>query len=351
MSRYLDSKFAALLPYVPGEQPKDRPYIKLNANESPYPPSPLVLEALRSEEAAALNLYPDAACRELTALLAEHLGVGEGNILLANGSDDILNFCFLAFCERGVVFPDISYGFYEVFADLYHIDVRRPAMGEGLTIDPRDYTGTGRCVVIANPNAQTGVALPLSAVEGIVKGSPESVVVVDEAYVDFGGETAVPLVGKYENVLVVRTFSKSASLAGARLGYAVGPEELIEDLKKLKYSTNPYSVNRTALIAGAAAIRDWSYSAENCRSIASERERLASELKARGFELTDSRTNFVLAKPSGIGAKAYMEALRERGILIRYLGGALADRVRITIGTPGQMDALLEATDEILKRS
>ena len=351
MSRYLDSKFAALLPYVPGEQPKDRPYIKLNANESPYPPSPLVLEALRSEEAAALNLYPDAACRELTALLAEHLGVGEGNILLANGSDDILNFCFLAFCERGVVFPDISYGFYEVFADLYHIDVLRPKMGAGLTIDPADYTGTGRCVVIANPNAQTGVALPLEAVEGIVKGSPDSVVVVDEAYVDFGGETAVPLVSKYDNVLVVRTFSKSASLAGARLGYAVGPEELIEDLKKLKYSTNPYSVNRTALIAGAAAIRDWSYSAENCRSIASERERLASELKARGFELTDSRTNFVLAKPSGIGAKAYMEALRERGILIRYLGGALADRVRITIGTPGQMDALLEATDEILKRS
>lgn len=351
MSRYLDSKFAALLPYVPGEQPKDRPYIKLNANESPYPPSPLVLEALRPEEAAALNLYPDAACRELTALLAEHFGVGEGNILLANGSDDILNFCFLAFCERGVVFPDISYGFYEVFADLYHIDVLRPKMGAGLTIDPADYTGTGRCVVIANPNAQTGVALPLEAVEGIVKGSPESVVVVDEAYVDFGGETAVPLVGKYENVLVVRTFSKSASLAGARLGYAVGPEELIEDLKKLKYSTNPYSVNRTALIAGAAAIRDWSYSAENCRSIASERERLASELKARGFELTDSRTNFVLAKPRGIGAKEYMEALRERGILIRYLGGALADRVRITIGTPGQMDALLEATDEILKRS
>ena len=351
MSRYLDSKFAALLPYVPGEQPKDRPYIKLNANESPYPPSPLVLEALRSEEAAALNLYPDAACRELTALLAEHLGVGEGNILLANGSDDILNFCFLAFCERGVVFPDISYGFYEVFADLYHIDVLRPKMGAGLTIDPADYTGTGRCVVIANPNAQTGVALPLEAVEGIVKGSPDSVVVVDEAYVDFGGETAVPLVSKYDNVLVVRTFSKSASLAGARLGYAVGPEELIEDLKKLKYSTNPYSVNRTALIAGAAAIRDWSYSAENCRSIASERERLASELKARGFELTDSRTNFVLAKPRGIGAKEYMEALRERGILIRYLGGALADRVRITIGTPGQMDALLEATDEILKRS
>ena len=351
MSRFLDSKFSNLEPYVPGEQPKDREYIKLNANESPYPPTPAVLEALRSEAATALNLYPDAACRELTALLAEHLGVGEGNILLANGSDDILNFCFLAFCERGVVFPDISYGFYEVFADLYHIDVLRPKMGAGLTIDPADYTGTGRCVVIANPNAQTGVALPLEAVEGIVKGSPESVVVVDEAYVDFGGETAVPLVGKYENVLVVRTFSKSASLAGARLGYAVGPEELIEDLKKLKYSTNPYSVNRTALIAGAAAIRDWSYSAENCRSIASERVRLVSELKARGFELTDSRTNFVLAKPRGIGAKEYMEALRERGILIRYLGGALADRVRITIGTPGQMDALLEATDEILKRS
>ena len=161
MSRFLDSKFSNLEPYVPGEQPKDREYIKLNANESPYPPTPAVLEALRSEAATALNLYPDAACRELAGLLAEQFGLGEGNVLLANGSDDILNFCFLAFCERGVVFPDVSYGFYEVFADLYHIDVRRPAMGEGLTIDPRDYTGTGRCVVIANPNAQTGVALPL----------------------------------------------------------------------------------------------------------------------------------------------------------------------------------------------
>lgn len=351
MSRYLDSRFAFLEPYVPGEQPKDREYIKLNANESPYAPSPLVREALRSAEAESLNLYPDAACRELTSLIAGHFGLEEGQVLLANGSDDILNFCFSAFCERGVVFPDISYGFYEVFADLYHIDALRPRMGEGLTIDPRDYTGTGRCVVIANPNAQTGVALPLAAVEGIVKGSPESVVVVDEAYVDFGGETAVPLIGRYPNVLVVRTFSKSASLAGARLGYALGPEPLIEDLKRLKYSTNPYSVNRTALCAGAAAMRDWSYCAANCRRIALERRRLTAELVKRGFELTDSSANFVLARPCLIGAKEYMEALRERGILIRYLGGALSDWVRITIGTPGQMDALLDATDEILKRS
>lgn len=351
MSRFLDSKFSNLEPYVPGEQPKDREYIKLNANESPYPPTPAVLEALRSEAATALNLYPDAACRELAGLLAEQFGLGEGNVLLANGSDDILNFCFLAFCERGVVFPDVSYGFYEVFADLYHIDVRRPAMGEDLTIDPRDYTGTGRCVVIANPNAQTGVALPLSAVEGIVKGSPESVVVVDEAYVDFGGETSAPLVSKYPNVLVVRTFSKSGSLAGARLGYALGPEPLIEDLKKLKYSTNPYSVNRTALAAGAAAVRDWAQCAANCRRIALERRRLTAELVKRGFELTASSANFVLARPCLIGAREYMEALRERGILIRYLGGKLADWVRITIGTPEQMDALLAATDEILKVS
>ena len=351
MSRFLDSKFSMLEPYVPGEQPKDREYIKLNANESPYAPSPAVLDALRSAQSAALNLYPDAACRELAALVAGQFGLGEGNVLLANGSDDILNFCFLAFCERGVVFPDVSYGFYEVFADLYHIDTLRPAMGEGLTIDPRDYTGTGRCVVIANPNAQTGVALPLAAVEGIVKGSPDSVVVVDEAYVDFGGETAVPLVSKYDNVLVVRTFSKSASLAGARLGYAVGPEGLIEDLKKLKYSTNPYSVNRVALEVGAAAVRDWAYYAANCRRIALERRRLTSELVKRGFELTGSSANFVLARPCLIGAKEYMEALKARGILIRYLGSKLADWVRITLGTPEQMDALLAATDEILERS
>ena len=310
-----------------------------------------MLEALRSPEAAALNLYPDAACRELSSLIAAQFGLREGNVLLANGSDDILNFCFLAFCEKGVVFPDISYGFYEVFADLYHIDALRPKMGEGLTIDPRDYTGTGRCVVIANPNAQTGVALPLAAVEGIVKGSPESVVVVDEAYVDFGGETAAPLVEKYPNVLVVRTFSKSASLAGARLGYALGAEALIEDLKKLKYSTNPYSVNRTALCAGAAAIRDWACCAANCRRIAFERRRLTAELVKRGFELTDSSANFVLARPCLIGAREYMEALRERGILIRYLGGALSDWGAHNDSTPEQMDALLAATDEILKRS
>ena len=350
MSRYMNSRYAALDAYVPGEQPKGE-FIKPNANESPYPPSPAVLAAVRGEEGSLLNMYPDAACRALDAALAGALGVTPDNIVCANGSDDILNFCFLAFCERGVVFPDISYGFYEVFADLYHIDALRPKMGEGLTIDPRDYTGTGRCVVIANPNAQTGVALPLAAVEGIVKGSPESVVVVDEAYVDFGGETAAPLVEKYPNVLVVRTFSKSASLAGARLGYALGAEALIEDLKKLKYSTNPYSVNRTALCAGAAAIRDWACCAANCRRIAFERRRLTAELVKRGFELTDSSANFVLARPCLIGAREYMEALRERGILIRYLGGALSDWVRITIGTPEQMDALLAATDEILKRS
>ena len=350
MSRYLDSKFAALLPYVPGEQPKDRPYIKLNANESPYPPSPLVLEALRSEEAAALNLYPDAACRELTALLAEHLGVGEGNILLANGSDDILNFCFLAFCERGVVFPDISYGFYEVFADLYHIDVLRPKMGAGLTIDPADYTGTGRCVVIANPNAQTGVALPLEAVEGIVKGSPESVVVVDEAYVDFGGESCVPLIDNYENLLVVQTFSKSRQLAGARLGLAMGNAKLIADLNRVKFSLNPYNINRLTLKAGKAALEDTDYFDKTRAAIVETRGWTKQQLEARGFAVLDSRSNFLFASTDKkSGGELYLK-LKEKGVLVRHFDAPrISNWLRITIGTPDDMTALLRALDEILE--
>ena len=250
MSRYMNPRYAALEAYVPGEQPKGE-FIKLNANESPYPPSPGVLEAVRGAEGTALNMYPDAACRALDAALAESLGVGPENILCANGSDDILNFCFMAYGQSGALFPEITYGFYEVFCALHGIEARRAPMHEGLALDPADYFDAGRLVVIANPNAQTGVEMPLAGVEAIVRNNPGNVVVVDEAYVAFGGESALPLTKKYPNVLVVRTFSKSRSMAGARLGFAVGGAELIADLSKLKYSTNPYSVNRTALAAGS----------------------------------------------------------------------------------------------------
>ena len=346
MSRYINPRYAALEAYVPGEQPKGE-FIKLNANESPYPPSAGVLEAVRGAEGTALNMYPDAACRELGAALAQSLGVGPENILCANGSDDILNFCFMAFGQNGAIFPEITYGFYEVFCALHGIEARRAPMREGLALEPADYFDAGRLVVIANPNAQTGVEMPLAGVEAIVRNNPGNVVVVDEAYAAFGGESALPLTKKYPNVLVARTFSKSRSMAGARLGFAVGPAELIADLNKLKYSTNPYSVNRTALAAGIAAVRDNAYYEANCAKIAGTRDSFAEALKGRGWYLTNSKANFVLAKPPEGGAKELQEALKGRGILVRYLGGALSEYLRITIGTPEQMETLLAAIDSI----
>ena len=346
MSRYLDPRFESLEAYVPGEQPKGE-YIKLNANESPYPPSPAVIEAIRGAEGSALNMYPDAACRELGAALAASLGVEPDNILCANGSDDILNFCFMAYGQNGALFPSITYGFYEVFCALHGIVERRATMHEGLTLCPEDYFNAGCLVVLANPNAQTGVEMPLAGVEEIVKNNPDSIVVVDEAYVAFGGTSALPLTKKYDNVLVVRTFSKSRSMAGARLGFAVGCAGLIADLRRLKYSTNPYSVNRSALAAGVAAVKDSTYYEANCAKIVETREKFSKELKNRGWQLTDSRANFVLARPPRGEAAGIAGALKERGILVRYLGGELADYLRITIGRPEQMEALLAALDEL----
>lgn len=346
MSRFLNSRYASLEAYVPGEQPRGE-FIKLNANESPYPPSEGVLAAVRGAEGSALNMYPDAACRALDAALAGALGVEPENIVCANGSDDILNFCFMAFGEHGALFPEITYGFYEVFCALHHIDEKRAPMHEGLTLAPEDYFDARRLVVIANPNAQTGVELPQSAIEEIVKRNPDSVVVVDEAYVAFGGTSALPLTKKYSNVLVVRTFSKSRSLAGARLGFAVGCKELIDDLKRLKFSTNPYSVSRSALAAGVAAVNDSAYYEANCARIAAEREKFAAALKERGWYLTDSKANFVLAKPASGSAQDIAAALKAHGILVRFLGGELSEYLRITIGTPEQMDKLLAALDTI----
>ena len=347
MSRFMNPRYSALEEYIPGEQPKGE-FIKLNANENPYPPSAAVLEAVRGAEGAALNMYPDAACRELDSALAELLSLEPENILCANGSDDILNFCFMAFGQNGALFPRITYGFYEVFCALHGIKERRAPMREGLTLRPEDYFDAGCLVVIANPNAQTGVEMPLEGLEAIVRNNPDNVVVVDEAYVAFGGTSALPLVKKYPNVLVTRTFSKSRSMAGARLGFAAGSAELIADLKKLKYSTNPYSVNRTALAAGIAAVRDNDYYVANCAKIAETRDNFAEALKKRGWHLTDSKANFVLAKPPAGEAKELQSALKERGILVRYLGGALSEYLRITIGTPEQMQALLAAMDGII---
>lgn len=348
-SRYLSPRFAGLSEYVPGEQPRDRAYIKLNTNESPYPPPQSLIDALSAEEAAKLNLYPDPDCNELACALARRYGVEKENIFLANGSDDILNFSFMGFCPRGVVFPEISYGFYEVYANLYGLDYTKIPLKEDFHIDWRDYCTVGKTVVVANPNAQTGVAIPVARIEEIVKSNPDDLVLVDEAYVDFGWESCVPLTKKYPNLLVCQTFSKSRSLAGARLGFAIGCRELIGDLNKLKYSTNPYNINRLSQIAGAAAIAEDGYFAENCRKIAETRDYVRAELEARGFYVTDSSANFLLAKAGSTGGEELYLRLKRKGILIRHFSDKLiSDYIRITIGTREQMDALLAAIDEIV---
>ena len=350
MSSFLDSRLEALEAYVPGEQPDDREYIKLNANESPYPPSPGVLRAV-SALAGRMNLYPDAACRGLKAALARRYGVGPENVMVTAGSDDILNFCFLGLCRHGVAYPAVSYGFYEVFSQLHGVDRREIPMGPGLTIDIAAWEGLGRTVVLANPNAQTGIALPLADIERIVAANAGELVVVDEAYVDFGAESAAKLLGKYENLLVVRTFSKSRSLAGARLGFALGEAGLIADLERIKYSTNPYSVSMLSLAAGEAALAEDSYYAEKCAIIAEEREKLKLELEKLGFSSTPSMANFLLSRPpEGVGAEELFLELRRRGILLRYFaGGALADYLRITVGSPEQNEALLRELRGVLE--
>lgn len=351
MSQYLSSRFAGLTEYVPGEQPRDQQYIKLNTNESPYPPSKGVLEAISAAEVAKLNLYSDPDARELASALAAHYGVGPENIMLSNGSDDILNFCFMAFCDGGVVFPEVTYGFYQVYAALHGVSCETPSLNPDFSINPSDYRGAGKTVVLANPNAQTGLALPLSDIERIVRSNPGNVVVVDEAYVDFGGESAAVLTKQYENLLVVQTYSKSRSMAGARLGYAIGPRDLIADLNKLKYSTNPYNLNRLTQLAGVAALRDQAYYNENCKRIQETRTFTRKALLDLGFACTDSRANFLLAASPDIPGGELYRKLKAMGILVRHFSDPkIENYVRITIGTREQMDALLDAIRVILKK-
>jgi histidinol-phosphate aminotransferase len=351
MSRFLSSRFDSLEAYTPGEQPQDKKYIKLNTNESPYPPSPEVISAVDGE-AGALNLYSDPEGKLLREAIAEYYDVTPENVMLGNGSDEILSFAFMAFCDKthGAAFPDISYGFYPVYGELYGIPYEEKPLREDFTIDIDDYLGYDGMVVIANPNAPTGICLSLADIERIVSANPNRVVLIDEAYVDFGAESAVPLTKKYDNLLVCQTYSKSRSLAGARLGYSIASRALTEDLRTMKYSFNPYNINRMTLAAGRAAIASQSYYTENCRRIIETREQTAQQLRELGFDLTDSRANFIFAQHPKISGEEYYLRLKEMGILVRHFGKArIADRVRITIGTPEQMQALVAATKKILE--
>jgi len=350
MSRYFTEKFAALVPYTPGEQPRDMQYVKLNTNESPFPPSPGVAAAVAAES-SRLQLYSDPESTALRQHLAQIYGVRPEQVLASNGSDEVLNFAFMAFADEKtpLAFPDISYGFYPVFAQLNHIPYTQIPLKEDFTIDPADYMGIGKTVVIANPNAPTGLCLSLSQIEAIVQSNPDNVVIVDEAYVDFGGESAVCLVDRYENLLVIQTFSKSRSMAGARLGFAIGNEKLIADLNTIRYSINPYNVNRMTEFAGVAALKEDDYYKQNAQTIICNRQWTTQQLQALGFTVLDSKANFVFAKSHRIDGETLYKELKQRGVLVRHFTkDRIAPFVRITIGTMEQMEVLIQNIKEIL---
>lgn len=351
MSRFLSKNHARLTPYTPGEQPKERKYIKLNTNESPFPPSESVFRS--AEEASrSLQLYSDPECRELNQKAAQAFGVAPENILMTNGSDEILNFAFMAFGDEDhpFAFPNLTYGFYPVFAKLNHVPFREIPLREDFSIDVKDYENLGMNIVIANPNAPTGLLLGLSDIERIVKTNPENVVVIDEAYIDFGGESAISLIEKYDNLLVTRTFSKSYSLAGARLGFGIAAPSIIADLNTIKYSTNPYNVNRMTAACGIAALEDRAYYMQNCKTIIENRRKAAKALSDLGFFVTDSKANFLFAAHPKMDGKELYLLLKERGILIRHFEiPEIKNFNRITVGTEEEMNCLIEAVKEIQK--
>lgn len=352
MSRYLTPTLAGLSPYTPGEQPQDQQYIKLNTNESPYPPSPAVVAAVNAAEVEKLRLYSDPACAQLLAAAAEYHGLSPDEIMPGNGSDENLFFALRAFCDQQhpLAYADVTYGCYSVWCNLMHIPSHILPLEEDFSIDPAKYCGLNETIAIANPNAPTGLALPRSAIEGILKANPDNVVIVDEAYVDFGGESCVPLIHQYDNLLVVQTFSKSRQLAGARLGLAMGNAALIADLNRVKFSLNPYNINRLTLKAGEAALKDTAYFDATRQKIMDTRAWTAGQLAARGFSLTDSRSNFLFARTDRMEGGALYRALKAKGILVRHFDSPrISDYLRITIGTPEQMEALIKALDEILE--
>ncbi|MBQ6504779.1 MAG: histidinol-phosphate transaminase [Flexilinea sp.] len=351
MSRFFSEKYKDLKAYVPGEQPRDQQYIKLNTNESPFPPHPDVAEAVR-QESSRLRLYSDPECTELRKILAERLGLEPDMLLMTNGSDEILNFAFMAFCDQNTpaIFPDLTYGFYPVFAQINQLPWKEIPLQPDFSIRIGDYFRAAGTVFIANPNAPTGVALSRDEIEQILRENPDHVVVVDEAYVDFGAESCLPLLRKYDNLLVVQTFSKSRSLAGGRLGFGAGSPELIRDLNTVKYSTNPYNVNRLTAAAGIACLQQDEYNRENCRVIMENRAWSVEKLKELGFEMTDSLSNFLFARHPKISGEVLYRKLKERGILIRHFTlPQISDYNRITIGTKEQMECLVRTIKEILE--
>ncbi len=351
MSRFFTSKYSNLVPYTPGEQPKDRKFVKLNTNESPFPTMECAVEAGRLAAENA-QLYSDPECTYFREALAKRFNVTPDMVIAVNGSDEILNFAFMAFCDEScpALFPDITYGFYPVFANLSHLPYKTFPLNDDFTIDIEPYKNTWGTVVIANPNAPTGIALPLSKIEEIVASNPDRVVIVDEAYVDFGTESALLLVPKYPNLLVTQTFSKSRSFAGGRLGFGIAQPELIADLNTLRYSTNPYNVNSITLAMGKAILENDDETVRRCSVIAENREWTHRELERLGFVHTPSKANFIFARHPEVSGDEIYKKLREKGVLVRHF---TAERIceynRITVGSREQMEILIKSLEEILE--
>ena len=349
MSRFLNQQYRAMEAYTPGEQPRDMQYIKLNTNESPYPPAPSVVAAMNAEQVELLRLYSDPTAKNLKEKLAGLYGVEPENVFVSNGSDEVLNFAFMAFGGRGAAFPDISYGFYEVYAELYGIDAEKIPLEEDFSIDYRKYCSKNKMIVIANPNAPTGMTIPVWQIEEILKTNPDSLVLIDEAYVDFGGESCLPLIKTYDNLLVTRTFSKSRCLAGGRLGYAFANPAIIADLEKIKYSTNPYNINRLTLLLGETTVDAEGYYQEKCAQIQKTRAWTVEQLKDLGFTVLPSRANFIFARTEKMDGGELYRKLKEKGILVRHFTNPrICQFNRITIGTPQQMAALIDTVKEVL---
>lgn len=347
-----ESYVRKVVPYIPGEQPDREKMIKLNTNENPYPPAPGVVQALREFDTDRLRLYPEPTCKVLVDAIAEYYGLDSSQVFTGVGSDDVLAMIFMTFfnSDQPILFPDITYSFYDVWAEMLRIPYETKALDEQFKIMAKDYYGANGGVIFPNPNAPTGILMELSKIEDVIEHNRDVIVVVDEAYIDFGGRSALPLIEKYDNLLVVQTFSKSRSMAGMRIGYAMGNEKLIRYLNDVKYSFNSYTMNQTALTLGVAAIKDRDYFESTRNKIIETREWTKQELKKLGFVFGDSMSNFVFATHKTVPAKELFEALRRENIYVRYFAKErISNYLRISIGTQTEMETLIQFLRQYLQ--
>ncbi|PWQ92983.1 histidinol-phosphate transaminase [Leucothrix arctica] len=346
MSQFWSQRVQELDPYVPGEQPKNQQYVKLNTNESPYPPSPLAIAAMLEGVSDTLRLYPDPNADDLKQSIADFYSVDKACVFVGNGSDEVLAHAFVGLLKQSkpLLYPDISYSFYPVYCKLFGIDAVKVPLTDNFEIDPKDYQQENGAIIFPNPNAPTGMALALDTIEQILKDNPSSVVLVDEAYVDFGAETAISLIGQYPNLLVVQTLSKSRALAGIRVGFAVGSPELIDGLERVKNSFNSYPLGRVEQLGATAAMKDREYFDESRQKIMTTREQTTSTLVGLGYTVLPSSSNFIFAKPpEGQSAEKIYLSLKEQGVLVRYFNKPrISEYLRITIGTDDEMSVLFD---------